>query len=352
MRRAALWKPLSRQRVHCRLCSHYCVIPPGESGRCGVRRNDGGTLNTLVDDRVAALHVDPVEKKPLFHYLPGTATFSLGTVGCNLTCSFCQNWSLSAAFRAAPETSPAGGPGQSTIPGQTVTPQLIVDEALRCGVASIAFTYSEPTVFFELMVSTADLALAAGLGTIMVSNGYQSTRCLDALRQRIRAVNIDLKSFREPFYRDVCGARLRPVLDNLRRMVGFGWWVEITTLVIPGLNDSDAELADIARFIHDDLGAHVPWHISRFHPAHRLTDRPVTPAETLERAWHIGREAGLHFVYLGNVPGHVSESTLCPVCGALFAERLGFRTRLPDHPACQRCGTMIPGVGWTYYKDK
>ncbi|ADP87032.1 AmmeMemoRadiSam system radical SAM enzyme [Nitratidesulfovibrio vulgaris] len=354
IRRASLWKPLSQQRVHCRLCSHYCIVPEGRSGRCGVRHNKGGTLYTLVHDRVAALHVDPVEKKPLFHYLPGTATLSLGTVGCNFTCGFCQNWSLSTAAHDDGVSSPTTVtyvPPRS-IPGHQVTPQVLVEEAVSCGAASIAFTYSEPTVFYELMAGTADLALASGLGTIMVSNGYQSRRCLEALRPRIKAANIDLKAFSDRFYRDVCGARLAPVLDNLKRMVGFGWWVEVTTLVIPGLNDSDDELAAIARFIHDELGAHVPWHISRFHPAHELGHLPPTPLETLERAWKIGRASGLHFVYLGNLPGHTSESTFCPGCGTLFAERFGYRTQLPNGPECPRCGAHIPGVGWGHTTRK
>lgn len=350
MKRASLWRPLPSKQVQCRLCSHFCLIAPGETGKCGVRCNQQGELQTLVDAKVAAAHLDPVEKKPLFHYLPGTTTFSFGTVGCNMTCAFCQNASLSDTTRLREHRNSGDADCESlaaSIPGQSVTPRLLVDEALASGAASVAFTYSEPTVFYELMTATADLGLDAGLGTILVSNGFQSREALESLRPRIRAANIDLKAFTESFYHDVCGAALKPVLDNLQRMVSYGWWLEITTLVIPGLNDSDAELQNIARFIHDSLGPHVPWHISRFHPAHRLMDREITPRGTLDRACRIGRDAGLWFVYPGNIPGHPCESTMCPSCGALFAERRGFSIIPPERDTCSRCGTRIPGVGWT-----
>lgn len=365
MREARLWKPLPPAadnvpapragRVQCRLCSHYCVIPPEAAGRCGVRVNrpetprrpDGqddcadrgapvaGRLMTLVGDNVAAVNIDPVEKKPLFHFMPGTRTFSFGTAGCNLSCSFCQNWSLSRM--------PAE---QGIVRGQRTTPQQLVDEARASGAASVSFTYSEPTVFFELMCDTADAARKAGLATIMVSNGFQSPQCLTELEPRIDAANIDLKAFTDTFYAQRCGARLKPVLRNLRRMARMSWWLEVTTLLIPGLNDTTDEVRRMARFIRDELGQDVPWHLSRFHPEHRLTDRPPTPAATLERAWEIGRDEGLRFVYLGNVPGHPAQSTHCPDCGNLFALREGFRTSLPRSPRCTRCGATIPGVGW------
>lgn len=331
---AQLWKPLRSERVVCHLCAHCCIIDEGARGRCGVRHNQHGVLHTLVGDMVAALHVDPVEKKPLFHYLPGTTTFSLGTMGCNLGCSFCQNHELSRT----PATT-------GRVQGRPVSPAQLVDAAVQSGAKSIAFTYSEPTVFYELMTATADIALAQGLGTIMVSNGFQSPQALAGLQHRICAANIDLKAFSEKFYQDQCGARLAPVLDNLKTMVAFGWWVEITTLLIPGLNDGDDELRNIARFIHNELGAHVPWHLSRYHPAYRL-HLPPTPTATLERAWHIGREEGLAFVYLGNVPGHVSETTFCPSCASPFARRVGFKTTLPHSAQCAQCGTTIPGIGW------
>ncbi|MGJ3523522.1 AmmeMemoRadiSam system radical SAM enzyme [Nitratidesulfovibrio sp. D1] len=376
---ARIWKPLpspdaaspdaDAARVQCRLCSHYCVIPAGGSGRCGVRVNRPdmsgpdmpgpdvsgpdtrgpdmpgpdappgtapvGRLFTLVGDNVAAVNLDPVEKKPLFHFMPGTLTYSFGTMGCNLSCGFCQNWSLSRP--------PAE---EGIVRGQRTTPARLVAEARASGAASVSFTYSEPTIFFELMSDTADAARAAGLAAIMVSNGFQSPECLSELEHRIDAANIDLKAFTERFYAEQCGARLKPVLHTLRTIARMGWWLEVTTLLIPGLNDDPAEMRDMARFIRDELGPGVPWHLSRFHPAYRLTDRPPTPPATLERAWKIGREEGLHFVYLGNMPGHPAESTHCPACGALFARREGFHTHLPASSRCARCGAAVPGVGW------
>ena len=300
MRRASLWKPLSQQRVHCRLCSHYCIVPEGRSGRCGVRHNKGGTLYTLVHDRVAALHVDPVEKKPLFHYLPGTATLSLGTVGCNFTCGFCQNWSLSTAAHDDGVSSPATVtyvPPRS-IPGHQVTPQVLVEEAVSCGAASIAFTYSEPTVFYELMAGTADLALASGLGTIMVSNGYQSRRCLEALRPRIKAANIDLKGFSQEFY-DVAGGDFEAVRRTIAALAAApGCHLEVTTLVVPGLNDDEATIDAAAAWLAS-LDPTIPYHLTRFFPCHRLTDRPPTPVADLRRLADVSRRH-LDDVLLGN----------------------------------------------------
>jgi pyruvate formate lyase activating enzyme len=219
-----------------------------------------------------------------------------------------------------------------------------VETALAEGAASLSYTYSEPTVFHELVLACADLARQKGLASILVSNGYQTKACLESLRNRIQAANFDLKSFNDGFYRTHCGARLAPVLDTLRRAVSYGWWVEVTTLLIPGLNDSREELDAIAAFIATDLGRHVPWHVSRFHPAYRMTDRAPTPLPALERALRAGREAGLWFVYAGNLPGHPSESTCCPACGAVFIPRTGYRAAPPRKAACAACGAPVPGV--------
>jgi pyruvate formate lyase activating enzyme len=269
---ALLWRTLKDNTVQCRLCSHFCRIEEGKTGLCGVRRNNGGTLVTLSRNKVAALNLDPVEKKPLFHFQPGTSTLSIGTPGCNLDCLFCQNWTLSKPPRQ-------GRP----LEGQHIEPEEIIRLAKSSGAASVAYTYSEPTIFFELMLETATLARQEGLANIMVSNGFQSPECIDKLDGFIQATNIDLKSFREEFYRDICGARLKPVLENLVHIRRLGWHLEVTTLVIPGENDSDAELRDIARFLFSELGADLPWHVSRFHPCHRMTDHPPTPVETLRR---------------------------------------------------------------------
>ncbi len=335
MHPALLWKALDQGRVQCRLCSHFCLIPEGGRGTCGVRENRGGELFTLVADRVAAVNVDPVEKKPLYHFLPGTRTFSFATMGCNLSCSFCQNYALSQPPRQNRRVS-----------GEPATPEALVDAALRHGCRSISYTYSEPTVFFELMLPTARLARERGLANILVSNGFSSPECLEALGPYINAANIDLKAFSEAFYAERCGARLKPVLENLKHMVRLGWWLEVTTLVIPGLNDSDRELAEVAGFIAHDLGRHVPWHVSRFHPDFTLTDRGPTPVSTLERALEAGRRAGLHYVYVGNVPGHDGENTRCPACGQVVLERMGFAVteRHLQGNACARCGAGMHGV--------
>jgi pyruvate formate lyase activating enzyme len=335
---ALLWRSLQGDTVQCRLCAHFCRIEEGRTGRCGVRRNEGGSLVTLSYDKVAALHLDPVEKKPLFHFLPGTTTLSLGTPGCNLDCAFCQNWSLSQPPRQ-------GRP----VEGERIAPRDIVRMARTSGAASIAYTYSEPTIFFELMHETATLAREEGLSNIMVSNGFQSPECIDELNGLIQAANIDLKSFREEFYHDICGARLKPVLDNLRHMKRLGWHLEVTTLLIPDENDSDGELRDIARFLHEELGADMPWHVSRFHPCHRMQHHPPTPLDTLKRAYDIGRAEGLQYVFVGNVPGSGLENTVCPGCGRTVIERSGFtvlRHRL-QHGKCRDCGREIIKEPWT-----
>ncbi len=329
---ALLWKALDNHTAQCQLCAHFCRIKPGQRGRCGVRENQGGELITLVFDAVAALNLDPVEKKPLFHFLPGTTTLSLGTPGCNLACAFCQNASLSQPPR---ETG--------LIRGDRVPPKELVRTALRLGAASMAYTYSEPTVFYELMRETAATALDSGLKNIMVSNGFQSPACLDSLDGLIQAANIDLKAFTDRFYHEICAARLKPVLTNLAHIRRLGWHLEVTTLIIPDLNDSDQELTDIARFLVRELGADTPWHVSRFHGCHRMADHPSTPLDTLKRAHDIGRAEGLRHVFVGNVPGSDLENTICPDCGQIVIERMGFsirRTRLTNG-CCNSCGAAI-----------
>ena len=328
-----LWKRLSKERAQCRLCSRFCVVSPGRRGFCGVRENVDGELRSLVASGLAALNLDPVEKKPLYHYLPGTQTLSFGAPGCNFACVFCQNSQLSHEPRE-----------RGIIRTQRAEPEELVREAKRLKAASISFTYSEPTVFFELAAATADIALEAGLGTVLVSNGFQSPQSLEALGPRIRAANIDLKSFRDEFYRRCCGARLAPVLAALRRMRELGWWVEVTTLLIPGLNDTAEEAHDIAHFIARELGPDTPWHISRFHPAFHMSATPPTPLAALERAALTGKEEGLRFVYVGNAPGNAYASTLCPACGRELLGRRGYLTSgLPFDGTCG-CGARVPGV--------
>lgn len=334
-REARLYKALEDGRVQCRLCSHYCIVDDGGAGRCGVRVNRGGTLFTLVYDRIAALAVDPVEKKPLFHFLPGSLTLSFATMGCNLGCDFCQNHGLSQ-----PPRNGNAPMGEAAAPGDLVT------AARQRGCASISYTYSEPTVFFELMQDTARASKEEELRNIMVSNGFMSRECLNELGPLMHAANIDLKSFSEAFYRDRCGAKLQPVLDNLIRVRELGWWLEVTTLVIPGSNDGDGELAAIARFIARELGRDVPWHVSRFHPDYHHTAVGPTPVATLERAWAIGEAEGLEYVYTGNVPGHDAESTRCPSCGKVALARSGFSISgsVPEDGTCGHCGQALAGV--------
>ena len=336
---ARLWTPLKNHAAQCRLCSHFCVVKPGARGKCGVRENVAGSLRTLVYGLPAAVNVDPVEKKPLYHFLPGTRIFSLGTMGCNLSCSFCQNASLSQPPRL-------GG----RITGHRASPADMVAAALDSGSKSIAYTYSEPTVFFELVEDTARLALAKGLKNALVTNGFMSPDCLEAFGPSpsglIQAANVDLKAFTEAFYQERCGARLAPVLENLKHMRALGWWLEVTTLLIPGLNDDPAELAELAAFIAAELGPDTPWHLSRFHPDYKLMDRPVTPHETLLAARTIGRTAGLRYVYIGNASGPGFGDTLCPACQAVVLERQGFRSGAAGlaNGRCTACGAAIPGV--------
>jgi len=336
MHSARLWKSLDGGAVGCRLCNHFCRIEDGERGTCGVRQNSGGQLMTLVYDKVAAINLDPVEKKPLYHFHPGSSTFSVGTMGCNFACTFCQNETLSQTPKA-----------KGRVDGETVAPDLLVRSALKHQASSLSYTYSEPTIFFELVQDTAKLAKEEGLKNILVSNGFMSGDGLDELAPVVDAANVDLKAFTEAFYREHCGARLKPVLDNLKRIRELGWWLEVTTLIIPGLNDSREELQELTAFMAGELGTNVPWHISRFHPAHRMTDRPPTPVRTLEQAFDIGKQAGLEYVYLGNVPGHRSETTLCSQCGAPVLERRGFASQPAKtvQGRCPDCGNPIPGRG-------
>jgi pyruvate formate lyase activating enzyme len=337
MHEARLWKRLKGDTVQCRLCSHFCVIGQGERGLCGVRENREGTLMALNYGRIAALNLDPVEKKPLYHFHPGSRTYSFATAGCNLSCSFCQNWSLS-------QTPREGG----RVTGRAMTPQELVDEALKLKAASISYTYTEPTIFFETMQDTARIAAREGLGNIMVSNGFMSRECLDEMGPLIDAANVDLKSFSEDFYRDVCGARLKPVLENLVHIRhDLGWWLEVTTLLIPGKNDSPEELDRLTDFLVKELGVDTPWHISRFHPDYRMSDVGVTGADTLEAAYAMGHSKGLRYVYVGNVPGSDRQRTLCPGCSAVLVERAGFSPALLALRGgrCEHCGTHVAGVG-------
>ena len=332
---AMLWEPLDDQYVRCGLCAHRCRIAPGALGICRVRQNVDGALKTLNFSTVVAANADPIEKKPLFHFLPGTESFSIAAPGCNFQCDFCQNWRISQ--------SPRDG---RALRGQAPTPGQIVAAALGHDCESISYTYTEPTIFFELAFETARLARRGGLKNCFVSNGYMTPQAVETIAPVLDAINVDLKAFSDKTYRTRMKARLEPVLTCLRALVAAGVWVEVTTLVVPGMNDSPAELGDVAAFIASDLGPHVPWHVSRFHADYRIDHAPPTPIETLESACRIGKGAGLKYVYCGNATGQSDESTYCPACGAVAIERFGYSIRRMsmNAGACGECGTVIEGV--------
>ncbi len=335
MKEARFYERRKDGRVRCHLCFHECLIKDGNRGICGVRENRGGTLFSLVYGKSISEAVDPIEKKPLFHFLPGTKTFSIATVGCNFKCLHCQNFSISQVF---------GDPGQ--IPGDTLPPERIVFLAQQTGCQSIAYTYTEPTIFLEYAMDTAKLASLAGLKNVFVTNGYITPEALRAMRPYLDGANIDLKAFSEDFYRNVCGARLKPVLDSIRLYKELGIWIEVTTLVIPNHNDSEEELRKIACFIaHIDQT--IPWHVTQFYPTYRLQNQPRTPLRILERAREIGTEAGLRYVYQGNVPGAGGENTYCPGCGRLLVERVGYTIQNFSIVGgkCPACGETISGIG-------
>jgi pyruvate formate lyase activating enzyme len=332
---AVLWEEWrGGPRVHCFLCAHHCRIGPGEKGLCGVRENRDGALYTLVYGCPVSAAVDPIEKKPLFHFLPGTLSYSLATVGCNFACSFCQNADISQMPRE-----------QGRIVGRAQSPEQVVAAAQAAGCLSISYTYTEPTIYYEYARDCARLAAAAGLKNVFVTNGYMTAETLADIDGDLHAANVDLKSFSDDFYRSLVGARLKPVLDSIRRIWEMGIWVEVTTLLIPGHNDGDDELRSISAFLVS-VSPDIPWHVSRFYPTYNLLDVPPTPLESVERAVRIGREEGLHYVYGGNVPGHDSESTACPECRSVVIERRGFalRKNLVKEGRCASCGREIAGL--------
>ncbi len=334
IKEAMLWRRGEGEKVDCFLCAHRCHVAPSKFGVCGVRENREGTLFTRVYGEVIAAHIDPIEKKPLYHFLPGTTSFSIATIGCNFRCPFCQNWQISQAKKS--DKGPGGG--------YRLKPEDIVSEAKSRGCRSISYTYTEPTIFFEYAYDTAKLARDAGLANVFVTNGYMTAEALKTIRPYLDAANTDLKAFKDETYKKVCGARLEPVLDSIRLMNELGIWVEVTTLVVPGLNDSDEELLATARFIAG-INLDIPWHISRFHPDYEYTQAPATPMETLKRAFRLGREAGLRNIYIGNVWGE-TESTECPKCHRIVLRRSGFsveKNSLKDG-RCPHCGSAIAGV--------
>jgi pyruvate formate lyase activating enzyme len=333
---AKFYQKLQNKKIKCKLCPRECTVGDRERGYCGVRENRGGTYYSLVHSRVCAAHVDPIEKKPLFHYLPGTLAFSLATAGCNVNCKFCQNWDIS---QVRPEQ----------VPADYIPPRRVADLAKQYRCPTIAYTYSEPVVFSEFLMDAADAGHAAGIRSVVVSNGYMQEESLKAAYGKMDAVKIDLKAFTESYYKDVVTGQLKPVLDSLVTLRKMDKWTEIVYLVVPTLNDDDAEFQGLARWIKTNLGVDVPLHFTQFHPEYLLKNLPITPVPTLERAKAIADAEGLHYVYIGNVPGHPAQNTYCPKCRRMLVERVGFTASqmLIRNNSCPFCRNPIPGIWHT-----
>lgn len=335
MKEAMFYEKVGGGNVRCGLCRFRCLIGDGRRGICAVRENRGGTLYTLVYGKAVAEHVDPIEKKPLYHFLPGSRSYSIATVGCNFRCLHCQNYSISQPVADILQIS-----------GIDLAPDEIVRKAVANGCQSISYTYTEPTIFFEYAFDTALLAHKAGLKNVFVTNGYITPEALAHIRPYLDAANIDLKGYSEKFYHEVVHAMLSEVLDSIVEYRRLGIWIELTTLIIPGWNDSDEELRALAGFIAEKAGVDVPWHVTAFYPTYKLTDRPRTPAATLRRARQIGLDAGLRYVYEGNIPGEGGENTVCPDCGDILIRRYGFYiedNRIREGK-CPHCDAVIAGV--------
>ena len=335
MKEAMFYEAGPENGLRCGLCSHRCHIADGGRGLCGVRENRSGILYSLVYGRLIAESIDPIEKKPLFHFLPGSSAYSIATVGCNFHCRHCQNYDISQF----PQIN------NTTIAGKERTAMAIVDEAAHSGCASVCYTYVEPTIFYEFAYDCAVAARKRGLKNVFVSNGFMTSAVTRHLAPVVDGINIDIKAYTESFYKNICQARLQPVLDNVRLMHELGVWVEVTTLLIPGLNDSPEELRAIAQFIRS-VSPDMPWHVTAFHPTYKMANHHPTPIATLRRAREIGLAEGLHYVYEGNIPGAGGENTSCPGCGAELISRYGFKVRrnmLVDG-RCTTCNQAIAGV--------
>lgn len=335
MKEAMFFEKLEDHKVKCYLCRHSCIIGDGKRGICRVRENHGGILYSLVYRKLISENVDPIEKKPLFHFYPGTTSFSVATVGCNFKCLNCQNYEISQL------------PGNhAQITGKDVAPEKIVEEARKCQCNSIAYTYTEPTIFFEYAYDIAKIAHDNSIKNVFVTNGYITREALATIKPYLHAANIDLKSFSDETYKKLCGARLEHVLDCIRSYKEMGIWIEITTLVIPEVNDSESELRQIAEFIKS-VGPEIPWHVSRYYPRYRLIEKPPTSLDTLMTARRIGQEVGLRYIYEGNVPGDEGESTYCYNCNKILIRRYGYQITENTiiNSRCPACNTKIDGIG-------
>jgi len=330
---ARFYEKLANKKIRCTLCPRECVIDDRERGYCGVRENKEGIYYTLVYSRPCTYHIDPIEKKPLFHFYPGSMSFSIATAGCNLNCKFCQNWQISQV-----------GPEQ--VRSFYFPPNEVAKAAAQNKCVSIAYTYSEPTIFYEYMEDTAVAAHNRNVKSVVITAGYISQKPLEELCKKVDAIKVDLKSYSEKYYKDIVNGELKPVLDSLVTMKKMNVWTEIVYLVVPTLNDSDSELTGLCQWIKANLGKDVPIHFTRFHPQYILKNLPPTPLGTLERAKEIADAEGLNFVYIGNVPGHQAENTYCPKCKKLIIDRIGFTIRKNNmnKSRCGFCDNNIPGM--------
>ncbi|MFC1723985.1 AmmeMemoRadiSam system radical SAM enzyme [candidate division KSB1 bacterium] len=334
VKEARYYEKLPDKKIVCKLCPRECEIDDLERGYCGVRENRGGKYYTLVYSRPCSIHADPIEKKPLYHFLPGTTAFSIATVGCNVECKFCQNWEIS---QMRPEQ----------VKAVYAPPDLIAESAKRNNCASIAYTYSEPVIFYEYMYDTAVEGRKKGIKSVIISNGYINQKPLDDLLNVLDGVKIDLKAFTDRFYKELVMGKLKPVLDTLVLLKKRGVWFEIVYLMIPEQNDKPEEIRELAKWIKSELGGDVPVHFSRYYPMYKLKNIPPTPVKTLETAKEICDAEGLNFVYLGNVPiGHKGGHTYCPKCKSVVIQRLGYSVNLKNFEKgrCSKCNTTIPGV--------
>lgn len=331
---ALFYKKLQDKKVHCQLCPHYCVISPDNYGKCKARKNIDGKLYSRVYASPVSVAIDPIEKKPLFHFLPGTDSYSVGTTGCNLKCLFCQNFSISQAF---PED----------MPGISLLPEEIISNALRESCLSISYTYNEPSIFYEYVYDTAQIARKKKLKNVMVTNGFINPEPAKQLYKYIDAANVDLKGFTEEYYKNICSARLQPVLETLKLLDKMGVWLEITNLMIPGLNDDMKKVEEMCEWIKDNLGTGYPLHFSRFYPCYKMLDRTPTPFETLKKAYQTAKKVGIKYVYVGNVPEEEYNHTYCPKCSETVIKRTSFFQISENNLKngnCPKCKTKIEGV--------
>jgi len=339
VKQALFYKKLDKNKVQCELCNHNCIILENHRGICGIRENRKGILYSLVYGKLIAQHVDPIEKKPFYHFLPGSQSFSIATVGCNLGCQHCQNADISQASKEGFFYD------RQEIPGDDVDADKVVIQALEQNCQSISYTYTEPTVYYEFAYDCMRKAKEEGLKNNWVTNGYITHDALKQVVPYLDAANVDLKFFQEKTYHQICGAKLQSILETLKFLKKSNTWLEVTTLIIPGLNDSDKELKDIANFINNDLGSETPWHVSAFYPTYKMINIPQTPQKTIIKAVEIGKNAGLKYVYSGNIMDSKSSVTYCPKCSKKVIERFAYETTRYDKKGkCPECKTTIDGV--------